>query len=80
MDINMLKAFFLWCTIINGIMRLFIHLMRFFAVDWIYSVHNKLFNVSRENFNTMLYTFIMLYKIFWLVFNLVPWLALLIIA
>lgn len=80
MDIITLKAFFLWCTIINGAMRLFIHVMRIFADDWAYSVHKKLFNVSRETYNTMLYSFIMFYKILWIVFNLVPWLVLLIIA
>jgi hypothetical protein len=80
MDIITLKAFFLWCTIINGIMLLFTPLMCIFAADLIYPIHSRLFKVSRETFNTMVYSFIQLYKMLWLVFNVVPWLALLIIC
>jgi hypothetical protein len=80
MNIITLKAFFLWCTIINGIMLFFTLLMCIFAADSIYLIHSSLFKVSHETFNTMGYSFIMLYKMLWLVFNLVPWLALLIMA
>jgi hypothetical protein len=79
MDIIALRAFFFWCTVINGIVLLS-PLFFIFAVDFIYPIHSRMFRVSRETFNTMGYSFIMLYKMLWLVFNLVPWLALLIIA
>jgi len=80
MDIITVRTFFLWCTIINGILLIGSSLVCIFARDWIYPIHNRFFNVSRETVNTMFYSFIALYKILWMVFNLVPWLALLIIA
>jgi hypothetical protein len=80
MDIITLRTFFLWCTIINGIVLLFSSLICFFAPDWAYSMHGRLFNLSRETVNTICYSFIALYKMVWIVFNLVPWIALLIIG
>jgi len=58
MDIITLKAFFLWCTIINGIVLLIPFLACIVARDWIYPIHSKIFGVSRETFNTMIYSFI----------------------
>lgn len=80
MDITTVRTFFLWCTIINAILLTGSSLVCIFASDSIYPIHSRLFKVSRESFNTMFYSFIGLYKILWMVFNLVPWLALLIIA
>ena len=80
MDIVALKAFFFWCTVINGIVLLVMPLIFIFACDWACSIHCSLFKVSKEMSKTMAYSFIFLYKLLWMVFNLVPWLALLIIA
>jgi len=80
MDIVALRAFFFWCTVINGAMLLIMPLIFIFAWDWVCSIHCSLFKVSKEMAKTMGYSFIFLYKIFWMIFNFVPWLALLIIA
>ncbi len=80
MDITTIRCFFMWCTIINGVVLIFSSVVCVFARDWFYPLHNRLFNISRETVNTMCYSFIALYKIFFFVFNLVPYIALVIIG
>lgn len=75
-----LKAFFMWCTIIDGVVLVFSALFCAFAGDWIYRMHGTLFRLPRESFNVALYGFIGVFKVFFLVFNLVPYLALLIVS
>lgn len=78
MDISILKSFLLWCSIINGGMLLLSSLMLFCAKGWVYSIHSKLFGISRDAFNILIECFLGLYKMFWLMFNVVPYIALLI--
>ena len=80
MDIQGLTAFFMWCTIINVGLLIFSSVMCIFLSDFIYRMNNKFFSVSREAFNVVLCSFIGLLKIFVIVFNLVPYIALLIIG
>jgi hypothetical protein len=80
MDVTIIRNFFLWCTIINGALLIFSSLLCAFAGDWIYRMHSIWFHLSREAFNTVIYSFIGLYKIIFIVFNLVPFLALAIVG
>ncbi len=80
MDIITIRTFFMWCTIINGAMLIGSSLVYVFVADWVYSIHGRLFHVSRDTFNTLFYSFIAIYKMLWILFNLVPWIALLIIG
>ena len=80
MDIAALRMFFMWCTIINGGLLIVSAIMCTFARDWVYPIHSKWFSIPREAFNVAIYSFIGLYKIFIIVFNLVPWIALVIIG
>jgi hypothetical protein len=75
MDMIIIKTFFMWCTIINGALLVFSFLICAFAGDWIYGMHSKWFPISREAFNVAIYCFIGLYKIFFWVFNLIPYIA-----
>ena len=70
-----MKDFFMWCSIINGSILVLSFLMCAFAGDWIYRMQSKFFPISREAFNVIIYCFIGLYKMFFIVFNLVPFLA-----
>jgi len=79
MDIVIVRAFFMWCTIMNGALLIFSSLICACAGDWIYRMHSRWFPISREAFNTAIYSFIGLYKIFFIVFNLVPYVALVIV-
>ena len=78
MDIHMLCAFFMWCTIINAGLLILMSLILTFAGDWTYRLHAKWFPMPRETFNAVIYSFLGLFKIVFLVFNLVPCVALLI--
>jgi hypothetical protein len=50
------------------------------AGDFIYKLHSKWFSMQREKFNMLIYSFLGLYKILWLVLNVVPWVALRVIG
>ena len=70
----------MWCTIINGGLLIFSSLMCTFAGGWIYRVHSRWFPMSREAFNAVIYSFVGLYKILFITFNLIPYIALAIIG
>jgi len=79
MTIETLTAFFMWCTIINFVLMCLTFLICLFAADWAYGIHSKWFPMPRETFNSILYAFLGLYKLLFFIFNLIPYVALLII-
>lgn len=70
-----MEDFFMWCSIINGSILVLMFLMCAFAGDFIYRIHSKLFPIPKETFNTIIYCFLGIYKLFFMFFNLVPFLA-----
>jgi hypothetical protein len=80
MDIQTLTAFFMWCSIINGSFLVIWSLLCMLAPDLVYRIQSRWFPMPRETFGVVIYSFVGLYKIFFLVFNLVPYVALLIIG
>ena len=80
MDIDTITAFFMWCTILNVALLLLSSLMCICAGDWAYRIQSKWFSVSRETFNVAIYSFLGLYKLLVIVFNVIPYVALLIIG
>ena len=80
MDINTVKTFFMWCTIINVVILLATSAMCVFFNDFSYRMNHRFFSISREAFNVVIVAFVGLFKLFVLVFNLAPWIALVIIS
>jgi hypothetical protein len=80
MDIQTLTSFFMWCTIINFGMLIFLALIYLLAPNLVYRLQSMWIPISREKFDVIFYSFIGFFKIIVLVFNVVPWLALLIIG
>ena len=80
MDIQTLTTFFMWCTIINGALLILWSTMLIFAPDLVYRLQSRWFPIPREIYNVVIYSFIGLFKIIFLVFNAVPYVALLIIG
>ena len=80
MDAETVRAFFMWCTIINAVVLGLTFLMCAFAGDWIYRIHSIWFPISREAFNVALYSFLGLFKVLFWVFNLTPYLALVVLG
>ncbi len=80
MDIQTLTTFFMWCTILNvGILILWA-VFFLFAPDFVYRTQSKWFPIPRETYNVLIYSFLGLFKVFFIVFNVIPYLALLIVA
>lgn len=80
MDIQVLTDFFMWCSIINGGLLTLWTLFCGLAPDLVYRTQRLWFPIPRETFDLVIYAFLGLFKIVFLVFNLVPFLALLIIG
>ena len=80
MDIQTLTTFFMWCTIINGALLTLWITIFMLAPDLVYRTQSKWFPIPRETFNVVFYSFLGLFKIIFLVFNVVPYVALLIVG
>jgi hypothetical protein len=80
MDIEIVTRFFMWCTIINGTLLVFWIIMLIMAPEMVYRTQLRWFPIQRETFNIIMYSFLGLFKIAFLVFNLVPWVGFLIIS
>jgi hypothetical protein len=80
MDIQTLTTFFMWCTVINGGMLVLWSVFLFFAPDLTYRTQVRWFPIPRETFTVIFYCFLGAFKIVFYVFNLVPYIALLIIG
>ena len=76
MTIELLRTFFMWCTVLN------VGLLTFWTVVWtafpdlVYRIQKRWFPLSREAYDTFMYGFLGFFKIVVIVFSLVPWLAL----
>ena len=80
MDIETLTRFFMWCTIMNGALLALWTTMLILAPDLVYRTQSKWFPIARETFDVVIYSFLGLFKIIFLVFNVVPYVALLIVG
>lgn len=80
MDIHAVTSFFMWCTLINFGILLFLVLVYMLIPNLVYRLQRWWIPISRETFDVVFYSFVGFFKVIVLVFNLVPWLALRIIA
>jgi hypothetical protein len=80
MEMQILTDFFKWCTILNGGLLIFSSFMLLCVGDLVYRIHSKWFPMSREAFNVVIYSFVGVFKLIWIAFNVVPYVALLIIG
>jgi hypothetical protein len=80
MTIDTLREFFMWCTVINLGLFAWTAIMCATCRGFIVRVHGKMFGLSEATINSMLYGFLAAYKIVFIVFVLVPWIALSIMA
>jgi uncharacterized protein DUF6868 len=64
----------------NGALLVLWTVMCLFAPDLVYRTQSRWFPISRETFDVVIYCFLGAFKIVFLAFNLVPYLALLMIG
>ena len=69
-----------WSTVINLSILVWWFLVFVYAHDWMYGIHGKWFNLTIERFDAIHYTGMAFFKLCIFLFNLVPYLALRIIA
>jgi hypothetical protein len=80
MSIEIIRAFFGWCVVINGGFLLLVLLFYMSAGDWIFRMHSRWFPITKEAFTLTFYCFIGVMKIFFVVLSLVPYAALVILS
>ncbi len=80
MDIPTLTAFFMWCTIINVVILIVWAIIFGSAPDFMYRILIKWFPMPRETFNVVVYSGLAMFRILFVVFFLVPFVALLIVG
>ena len=68
----------MWCTVLNGTLLVLTGIILAFAGNTVYRIQSRWYPISRDAFNAIIYSFMGLFKLFFIVFNLVPYVALLI--
>ncbi len=79
MDVATIREALLWSAAINYGLLLWWFFMFVVAHDWMYGFHGKWFKIPVDRFDAIHYGSMGFFKIAILVFNLVPFLALLIV-
>ena len=79
MTITTLTTFFMWCTIINLAIMIAWTIVLASAPNFMYRMQTKWFPMPQESFSVIVYSALALYRIVFVVFNLVPYVALLIV-
>jgi len=80
MDIQILTNFFMWCSIINGSIYLLWVMFLVLAPDFVYRIQYNFFPIQRETYNVVIYSFLGLFKLLFIFFNIIPFVSLLIIG
>lgn len=79
-DIQTLTSFFGWCSVINIGVLLVSSILLMLAKGPISSIHSKMFGVSQEALGQTYFQYLGNYKIMIFIFNIVPYIALRILA
>ena len=80
MSIELTRSFLLWCTVINYGILLLWFLVFTLAHDRMRRFHGRWFRLSDEQFDSLHYLGMSIYKIGILLFNLVPFVVLWIVS
>lgn len=75
MAFETIRAILAWCTTINLGLLILWFVLFVLAHDWTYRYHSKWFKLSEQQFDTIHYCGMALFKIGFIIFNLVPYLA-----
>ena len=80
MDLHVVRDVLLWCTVINYGVLLCWFLVFIFAHDWMLRLHSRWFRMPLEQFDRIHYVAMAIYKMGIILLNLVPYVALLVVA
>ena len=76
MDIQLLQQVLGWSLALNYLILLIWFLVFIYARTWMKSLHGRWFNLDDQTFDAIHYAAMAVYKIFIMVFNLVPFIVL----
>ncbi len=79
-QLEVVREFLGWCSIINIGLLMFTAIFIIFAVDMISKIHSKLFNLDKSSLPRLYFKWMAYYKILIIVFNIVPYFTLLIMS
>ena len=80
MSTDVVRNALLWCTVINYVLLMVWFLLCVLAHQWFYRLCTRWFRLTEEQFDAINFAGIALYKLGILLFNLVPYVALRIVA
>ena len=80
MTLDLVTQFFMWCTILNGGLLVLMTVVLIFLPGLVHSIHGKFFGLNPGALDMIIYCFLGAFKLLWIVFNLVPWVALMLVA
>ena len=76
MDMQLLGQVLGWSLVLNYLILLIWFLVFIYARTWMKSLHGRWFNLDDQTFDAIHYAAMAVYKIFIMVFNLVPFIIL----
>ncbi|MEE8240353.1 MAG: hypothetical protein V3R16_03715 [Nitrospirales bacterium] len=79
-SLETLRTFLGWCTVINLAMLIIVSLFVGPGHGMITGIHGQMFGLSEGDLLRAYFQYVANYKIAWLVFNLVPYFALLLMS
>ena len=77
MSLEQLTDLFLWMTVINAGIFIFTAVLAMTVRGFVCRLHGRLFGIDEDKVATVTYGYLGAYRLLILVFNVVPWLALL---
>ena len=80
MTVEMLRAFFGWCTVLNWGMMLLAAFLMVISRKFVYRIHAKINGITEDEVRRSIYLVLIGYKTAIILFCLVPYIALRIIA
>ncbi len=80
MELVEIRAVLGWCTIINSGFFLFWVAFYIFGRSFVHRVHGRMFEISAPTMNVIHYSGMAFFKLLIIIFNLVPYLELRIVA
>ncbi len=80
MTLELVRSTLMWCTVINFGLLIWWFVGFMVARDWMRRLHGKWFKLSDETIDAIHYAGMAIFKLLIIVFNLVPYIALLIVG
>ncbi len=80
MTLDLFRSLLGWCTVLNFGLLIWWFVTFWVGHDWVYGLHSRIFRLSIDSFDAVHYAGMAGFKVGIFLFNLVPYLALLIVT